>query len=365
MDLKITTYQGDCLEICQIWNNLVEKCSTSIFGIDVTCTFEWATTLRKIFLGNTDWIIVVFEDHNEVIGILPLYKSNSIIRHMNLRKLCCLTELYSGRSGFILREYRSDYMTAMIKYLWENIPEWDIAQFTLVDNSELDSMIFSIVNHYGYRCRKVFLDSSPYILLDGTWQTYFNSLPKKFRWHLRNSRKKMEDYGRISYRSYNESSNTDSFLEAMMEIERSCWKETPGTSITTNKYQECFYKEFMLKAIENQWFYGRILELNDEPIAYIYGLYYNGIFYDLKESYKVNYKEISPGHVLKTFLFEDLYQEKIQLYDFMGTCEAYKMRWTNKTYSRSTYTLYNKTVRGMAAWVRATIESRIRATAQH
>jgi len=33
----------------------------------------------------------------------------------------------------------------------------------------------------------------------------------------------------------------------------------------------------------------------------------------------------------------------------MGLCEDYKMRWTDKTYSQSTYILYNKTLRATAA----------------
>jgi CelD/BcsL family acetyltransferase involved in cellulose biosynthesis len=109
-----------------------------------------------------------------------------------------------------------------------------------------------------------------------------------------------------------------------------------------------FYKNFCVSALDRGWFYGHLLEVAGEPIAYIYGIVYQGVFYDFKESYKVQYKESSPGHVLKTFVFDELCKRNIRLYDFMGACDDYKMKWTDKTYSRSTYVLYNDNLGGLA-----------------
>jgi hypothetical protein len=39
----------------------------------------------------------------------------------------------------------------------------------------------------------------------------------------------------------------------------------------------------------------------------------------------------------------------------MGACEDYKLRWTDKTYRRSTYAIYNNNARGRALRIGATV----------
>jgi hypothetical protein len=43
----------------------------------------------------------------------------------------------------------------------------------------------------------------------------------------------------------------------------------------------------------------------------------------------------------------------------MGLCEEYKLRWTDKTYQRSTFILYNKTLTARAARWGGQIKKRI------
>ena len=99
----------------------------------------------------------------------------------------------------------------------------------------------------------------------------------------------------------------------------------------------------------NGWLSGHLLELDGDPIAYVYGLIHNGNFCDLKESYKLAYKDDSPGQVLKAFVMERLIERQVKIYDYMGLCEPYKLRWTDRIYRRNQYVLYNKTIRGRAA----------------
>jgi len=219
-----------------------------------------------------------------------------------------------------------------------------------MDDSESDQLLRLACKSRNIRRDKLSSQASPYIVLENNWQDYFNSRPKKFRWNLRNGKKKMEACGPLRYSVCEKASQMESFLAAMLEIERASWKETTGTSVTTNDYQQSFYKEFCVPSLERGWFCGHLLELGTEPVAYIYGTVYKGVFYDFKESYKDKFKEMSPGHVLKTFVFEELYKKNIGLYDFMGACEEYKLRWTDKIYRRSTYAIYNNNAWGMALW---------------
>ena len=351
MSLKVSEYSGAWQLLKPAWNDIVAKQSGGIQRLDVTATSEWAETLEKVLLNGKNRQTLLLEHYGEIVGILPLYESSESKYGIKFKKIAPITELYAGRCGFILNEHRIDYLEAFIDYLFKQLRDWGVFQLTLVDNSESDALLREVRKRKGFRCDKISTQLSPYIVLENSWQDYFGSLPKKFRWNLRNGKKKMEAHGSLRYVACERASQVENFLAAVFEIERASWKETAGTSITANDYQEAFYKEFCMPALDKGWFYGHLLELGGEPVAYIYGSVYRDVFYDFKESYKAKYKDLSPGHVLKTFVFEELYKQNIHIYDFMGVCEEYKLRWTDKTYSRSTYAIYNRNPRGRALWM--------------
>jgi len=348
VSLKVREHDGDLRLLRPVWNDIVARQGTGIQRLDITATLEWAETLGKSLLIGRSQKTLLLEHEGEIVGLFPLYESSESRYRLRFKKVAPTTELYSGRSGFILKDYRIDYLEAFIDYLYNQVEDWSVFQMTLVDDSESDSLLRDVCKLRGLHCDKIPIQASPYIVLENSWKDYLNSLPKKFRWNLRNGRKKMEACGPLRYVVCEKASQVEHFLSAVFEIERASWKETAGTSITANDYQEVFYKEFCTPALDRGWFYGHLLELAGEPIAYIYGATYQSAFYDFKESYKAKYKELSPGHVLKTFVFEELYRRNVRLYDFMGVCEDYKLRWTDKTYSRSTYVMYNNNPCGLA-----------------
>jgi hypothetical protein len=348
VSLRVTNYDRDWRLLKPVWNEIVANQSEGIQRLDVTCTLEWAETLEKALLRDKKRKTLIVEQDDNIVGILPLYESNESRYGVRANKIAPITELYSGRCGFIFKEYRLEYLNAVIDYLYAELKDWSLFQLTLVEHSESDLLLEESCRRKGLNYYKIYTQVSPYIVFDNTWQNYFNSLPKKFRWHLRNGTKKLEAAGTLRYSTCRKASELERFLASAFEIERASWKEIAGSSITTNDYQMIFYKNFCVSALDRGWFYGHLLEVAGEPIAYIYGIVYQGVFYDFKESYKVQYKESSPGHVLKTFVFDELCKRNIRLYDFMGACDDYKMKWTDKTYSRSTYVLYNDNLGGLA-----------------
>jgi len=134
----------------------------------------------------------------------------------------------------------------------------------------------------------------------------------------------------------------------MIEVESESWKEFSGTSITHPDEQEKFYRIFAKYAIANGWLCGHFLEVKGEPIAYIYGVNFNGIFSSLKVSYKVRFKAYGPENLIRMYTLQELYKQRVRINDFTGVCEEHKMRWANKTYGRTTYRLFNRTLKGVS-----------------
>jgi CelD/BcsL family acetyltransferase involved in cellulose biosynthesis len=200
-----------------------------------------------------------------------------------------------------------------------------------------------------FQVRPIEEQHSPFISLQDKWERHFAGLPKKFRATIRNGGKRLRERGELGYRECVGPQAVADFNAAVIEIEKDSWKGPAGTSIASNPVHEAFHRAITERAAENEFFSGHLLLLDQQPIAYVMGMLYNGVFLDLKESYRNTFREMSPGHVLKNFLFARLYERKVLLYDFMGNCEEYKMKWTDRTYCRVTYLFFNKTLRGKAA----------------
>jgi CelD/BcsL family acetyltransferase involved in cellulose biosynthesis len=174
------------------------------------------------------------------------------------------------------------------------------------------------------------------------------------RWTIRKGERALSEKGRLEYEELSDPASVDKLMHSIHTIERRSWKEQSGTSITAQGKQQAFFEAFAALAAESGMLCGHVLRVDGKPIAYIFGvLDGDSVFLDLKESFDAAYAEYSPGHVLKRFAFQTLIARGVRIYDFMGRCEPYKMRWTDKTYHRLTVVLFNTTFRGSLAHLRS------------
>jgi CelD/BcsL family acetyltransferase involved in cellulose biosynthesis len=172
-------------------------------------------------------------------------------------------------------------------------------------------------------------------------------LPKKTRWTIRKGLKELQALGTLEYDHVTKRDGVNRLMQNIYEVESCSWKDEIGTSITAQTEQRRFYEALVEVASDSGLLSAHVLRLNDKPVAYILGLTSaDGTFLDLKESFARPYADYSPGHVLKRFAIATLIASGTRIYDFMGACEPYKMRWTDKTYRRVTLSIYNQGLRG-------------------
>ncbi len=343
------------LQACQFlrrdWDEIMERQCSDISQLDLTSSFDWAMTLWAIHLQGREQEVLVLRSGNEIVGILPLYGMRRNIRRVSCRGLAPLTELYGGRSGFLLRSPQIEYLNALFACAERSPNGWDTFLVTVVEGSAHEKLLLGLARKKGWHSLLLAREESPYISFHENWESHFASLPKKLRSTMRNGEKRLRERGELAYRECRLEEEVREFNAAVDAIERDSWKAATGTSIASNPVHEAFHRMLALRATEKGWFSGHLLLLNAEPVAYVMGLLHQGVFLDLKESYRASFREMSPGHVLKSFAFARLYERGTRLYDFMGKCEEYKMKWTDRTYRRSSYLFFNRTLRGKLAWL--------------
>jgi CelD/BcsL family acetyltransferase involved in cellulose biosynthesis len=263
------------------------------------------------------------------------------------RKFKALTDAHAGRSSLLVRDDDVEVGKQLLRALYTRLKDWDTFQLTLLEGSAGHQALADLQRAGQLLARCIASVQSPYVELAGNWTDTFDALPKKLRWTIRKAEKELSAKGTLTYEFCQRAEQNARLFADIYAIERQSWKEQSGTSITAHREQQLFYEALAMHAAQAGSFSAHVLRLDDQPLAYILGLSAgDGVFLDLKESFADAYAQYSPAHVLKKFAMTTLIEQGVRVYDFMGVCEPYKMRWTDKTYRRHTFVLYNKTWRG-------------------
>lgn len=360
MHISLIESRDGCARLREPWNRIVKANARTEQGFDVTATYEWAMALYDNFLAGKPLTVLALEDGGEVVGILPCYFRLHGRRAAPRSSIAVITELNSGRCGFLIKDNAPEYLAAMLRCLVDDIKGWGTFWFTLVDGSASAEALARVASTLPSSVAITGRQASPFVRLPQDVQSLINSRDKKFRANLKNRENRLRKMGRLEYKCYQTTDEARAFLDIVYCIERGSWKERVGSSITTNPHEESFYRILTPRAAEHGWLLGHVLLLNDRPIAYIYGLQFEGIYYDLKESYVEDFNAASPGQVLKTMCFAELCRRGIRGFDFMGAAHSFKMEWADQTYSRNSYVIFNTNLSGKMARLRRTTVQAIR-----
>lgn len=334
------------------WDEIINMQGSQIGDIDITSGLEWSQTLWEVNLAKADLQVLVVRDGNEVLGIFPLFRRARKIRRLPFREVASLAMVYSGRSGFLVKYPSAKILGAIFSYLKNELDSWDVLNLQFVRGSEHEKLFLNLAQAEGLATQLLQEQVSPFIPFQQDWGSHFASLPNKFRYSIRRGEKCLREQGELSYRECCLPEDVNDFNKAIIEIEFDSWKEAAGSSITANPLQQLFYQVMLPRAAERGFFSGHLLILDGKPIAHLMGLLHNGVFLDLKNSYRSSYRKFSPSHVLMNFACPRLYERNTTLFDFMGNCEEFKTRWTDKVYTRTSYLVFNDNIGGkVGRWI--------------
>jgi CelD/BcsL family acetyltransferase involved in cellulose biosynthesis len=334
------------------WDRLLKAGTAGVSGPDATCSWTWAQALSQSLLKDVSPATLVARDDGAPVAIIPLYAAPRA-HALAPRELRLITEAYAGRSDLLIDGPAAEVLEHVLGQAVRQLASWDTLSFTVVEDSRTHQALMQLADSGKLRLRCISASQSPYIELGKTWDAILAALPKKMRWTIRKSENDLAAMGLLDYQCCRTPDSVEALLQGIYTIERKSWKEASGSSITTQERQREFYERFVRLAAGSGMLCAHLLRLDGRPIAYILGIESgDGVFLDLKESFDTDFSAQSPGHVLKHFAFETLLSRGVSLYDFMGECEPYKMRWTERKYRRLTFRLYNGTWRGRLAWWR-------------
>jgi Acetyltransferase (GNAT) domain len=327
------------------WDRLTLKNSIPMLGHDATSGFVWFESLISTFSSASSVKIVVIRSAEGIVALMPLIlERDGIFFH----RLSVPTVLYGGRNGFLLEYPSCDLVAAMFKGVKKAFNRWHSIHMWVVDGSDSDLLLKEVCTREGYTTIFEKPMQSPYFPLQENTKEFDMRISKGLKQRLKASPAKLCALGHLQFRDIKDEFSMDAAMDAVLAVDRESWKHETGTAITNHADQEKFYRALFKSSLNSGVLHGKILYLNQRPIAFNFGLVYCGVFSSLKHSQSTEFERFSPSHLLNAEMILYLRAMNVHIYDFMGECEPHKLQWSDATqvYTRRPIWIYRYPISG-------------------
>lgn len=213
----------------------------------------------------------------------------------------------------------------------------------------------------GYRTVERGRLRQPYIDLDGTWDEYERSLDRKVRREGARLRRRLAEFGRVSFEYDDGGSRLREKLSEGFAIEGSGWKSERGTAIASCRATESFYRAVAEWAAERGWLRLAFLRVDGHAAAFDLCLEQNGVVYALKGGFDPDLRRFGPGTLLVRETLIHAFDRGLARYEFLGADDPYKLAWTDKAHDRVRLLTYPPTLRDSAQRLGERVTGRVRA----
>lgn len=358
IDVQIVAARTGFASLRDAWNDLVVDDSQDLLGCDGTSTYEWFETIVDAFPEAAQARVVVARRQGRIVGLLPVIVGESSWLGS---RLLVPTELYGGRNGLLLQQPDPAVLAALLTGLDQACPTWTCVQTTLVVDSAGGLALDDFCKSRSLRMVAGEAMPSPFFPVLDNPDEFLKGVAKDLRSRLKTSARKLSDLGVIRYHEYRDESQAHALLDAVLAVERQSWKHATGSAITNIPRQENFYRTLFPRALSAGILYAMVVSVDDQPVAYNFGLCRAGVFSSLKISQIESLTKLSPSHLLNLELINRLRSNGVRSYDCMGKPEAHKARWSNasRLYARRQILIFNPGLRGRLAFLAHQAQTRL------
>jgi CelD/BcsL family acetyltransferase involved in cellulose biosynthesis len=194
------------------------------------------------------------------------------------------------------------------------------------------------------------VERSPFVRIDGGWEHYQATLPRRRRSELRRRRRRLQERGALTLEIATGEARLTELLEEGFAVETSGWKARAGTAIVSRADTQLFYRRVAEWAAERGWLRLAFLRLDERPLAFHFTLEDGVVAYQLKGGYDPAFRELAPGTLLIHDMLEWAFATGLHSYEFLGADEDFKLDWTSGLRDRLAIQAFPHSPAGAAGW---------------
>ncbi len=213
----------------------------------------------------------------------------------------------------------------------------------------VDSVPEELMNRVApeYRVDSEVVSRSPYVAIEGDWESYWAQRSRKLRSTVRRCRRRLESLGEVTVDVYDgRDGNLTSLLEEAFRLEASGWKGEDGTAIASAENTCHFYRDVASWAVEWGLLDMTFLRVDGRAVAFQFSLKVSNRYYGLKIGHDAALSRCGPGTVLAAETFARCFEERVKSFEMLGDADPHKMRWTDQCRERVHLQAFAPTVAG-------------------
>jgi CelD/BcsL family acetyltransferase involved in cellulose biosynthesis len=174
------------------------------------------------------------------------------------------------------------------------------------------------------------LQRSPYVALEGDYAAYEAARPPALRRALRTRRRQLEAAGTVEFAFEDGTRDLDALLDEGFAIEGSGWKSERGTAIVQDPRVEHLYRSVARWAADRGSLELGFLRVDGVAAAFSLALVDERSMWCLKIGFNPAFRRLSAGTVLTGEAIRRAYARGLEVFDFLGGDEPFKLRWTDR-----------------------------------
>jgi len=309
------------------WEALAERCEASPF-LHPGFVDLWGAVFRPGPL-----VLATARRDGELVAALPLVREP--------RRLAAAANWHSVETGLVAHDVAA--AAALLAELLAQRPS--SVALPLVDD-RTGARLREAAARAGYRTAQETMVSSPYLDLDGDWETFQAALPSKRRSELRRLRRRLSEQGELSSEIVAGAAEGAPALAELAAIEAQGWKGEQGTAIRAQEQTSRFYRELLHWAAEQGWLRMHLLKLDGTTIAGSLGVRAHGVHYGLKMGFDREWGRYGPGVLLIEDVVRDAFEAGLRRVELLGDDDEYKRTWRSGVRERIAVHAFAPTVAG-------------------
>jgi CelD/BcsL family acetyltransferase involved in cellulose biosynthesis len=302
------------------WNALFQQTPKASFFH----TYQWFVTYWKHFGGDRRMRVLVVRSGDTTIGIVPLCVIKEQHRLSEIRVLTYPLSDWGMWYGPIGAN-QSTTMFMALQHLRETPRDWDMMDLRWVSGnaSELD-VTGRAMAAAGWRTQRSLYQQTSLIEFEGTdWNTYFTTLPKKWRHEIRRQERNLEKRGAVEFERHRPESLSAGdgeprwdLFEECLEVSRRSWQSQAEDGNTLCHAEVLpFIRACHAQAAQLGMLDMAVLRVGGEAVAYQYNYHHQGEVFGLRMGYAREARDWGVGKILLARFLEDSFSRGDRVLD--------------------------------------------------
>jgi CelD/BcsL family acetyltransferase involved in cellulose biosynthesis len=273
------------------------------------------------------WVLLAFDCHEDLVGVLPCYLVRSLTQGAVLRPLGD-GEVCSDHLGLLVDDQYSDSVPKAVAAHLAGDAAWDLLDFPAIDETDAaTAALFAALGEADCGVAQYADNPSWAIDLPANWEEFLALQSKSHRKQLRQAERRVLDSGRAAWHAVDDISDFDAAWEVLVDLHQRRRQSLGEPGCFASPAWAAFHREvapLLLAAgrLRLSW-----LELDGQPAAAEYHLAGTRTTFAYQGGVDPTRLDEEPGRLSNIRTIQRAMAEGHARFDFLRGDEPYKAHW--------------------------------------